>query len=65
MAVLDDVLPGDFVRREGVVGVGLVESVSKGVATVAWAMDQRAIMAVEDLERVPLGGAWLDSRHAH
>lgn len=58
----DDVLPGDFVRRIGAKGVGLVENVTGNQALVAWDKDRRDLLAVWSLRRVKPRGASLDTR---
>lgn len=61
--MVDDLLPGDFVRRPGHRGTGMVESVSSdGYATVAWSKDRRDILPFAALRRVKQCGEHLDSR---
>jgi len=59
---VDDLLPGDFVKRIGQRGTGLVESIGDGHATVAWNRDRRDILPFAALRRVKSRGEHLDSR---
>lgn len=58
----EDLLPGDFVRRLGARGVGLVESVSNGQAVVAWGGGRRDILPVAAFRRCRQRGSSFDRR---
>lgn len=58
-----DVEPGDFVRRIGFWGVGIVESITDGCAVVAWNKDRRDILPLCSLRRVKPCGHLLDRRN--
>ena len=60
--IVDDLLPGDFVKRIGQRGTGMVESIADGHATVAWGRDRRDILPFAALRRVKSRGEHLDSR---
>ncbi len=60
--VVDDLLPGDFVRRPGIRGIGLVESITDDHAVVAWNKDQRDILPFAALRRVCESPNRFDSR---
>jgi hypothetical protein len=57
-----DLEVGDFVRRLGGRGVGLVEGIADGHATVAWGKDRRDILPVACFRRVRASGHALDRR---
>lgn len=59
---LHDLEPGDFVRRKGHRGVGLVESVANGFAWVAWKDARKDYLPVIALRRVHSKGCDLDVR---
>lgn len=58
----EEFLPGDFVRRIGLAGTGVVESVNGDHATVAWDKDRRDILPFACLTRVEPRGSSLDRR---
>lgn len=58
----EDLLPGDFVRRIGDRGVGLVESVTNGHAVVAWGGGRRDILPLAAFRRCRQRGSSLDRR---
>ena len=62
--LVHDLQVGDFVRRLGSRGVGLVESVDDGHATVAWGRDRRDILPLACYRRVRAAGHALDRRTA-
>lgn len=53
---------GDFVRRVGYRGIGIVESVSDSHAVVAWSKDERDILPLICLRRADPGGHLLDRK---
>lgn len=57
-----DFEPGDFVRRYGLWGVGVVESVAEGHAVVAWSKDRRDILPLTALRRTQAGGHSYDRK---
>lgn len=56
----DDLVPGDFVRRVGFKGAGLVESVKDDHAVIAWSKDRRDILPLSVLRRVKQRGSSFD-----
>jgi hypothetical protein len=62
--LIGDLQVGDFVRRLGARGVGIVEDVSEGHATVAWSKDRRDVLPLACFRRVRAVGHALDRRSA-
>lgn len=60
--LVNDLQVGDFVRRLGSRGVGIIEDVADGHATVAWAKDRRDILPIACFRRVRAVGHALDRR---
>lgn len=60
--ILNDLEPGEFVRRKGLRGVGLVESVGNGFAWVAWKDGRKDYLPIVMLRRVRPAGHDLDAR---
>jgi hypothetical protein len=58
----EEFIPGDFVRRVGECGTGIVESVSGDHAIVAWDKDRRDILSFFLLRRVKQRGQAFDTR---
>lgn len=58
----EDLLPGDFVRRIGLRGVGLIESVKEGHALVAWGGGRRDVLPLASFRRVHQRGSDYDRR---
>lgn len=58
----EDLLPGDFVRRIGARGVGLVETVKEGHACVSWGCGRRDILPVGAFRRCRQRGSSFDRR---
>ncbi len=59
---VDDLLPGDFVRRPKIRGIGFVESVADDHVVVSWNKDQRDILPFAALRRVCESPNRFDSR---
>lgn len=59
---MHDFLPGDWVRRVGARGAGIVESINDGHAVVSWARDRRDILPFAALRPVKQRGSSLDRR---
>jgi hypothetical protein len=57
-----DISVGDLVRRIGVRGVGFVEHISEGFATVAFGKDRREIHPLGGLRQVQPKGHSFDAR---
>jgi hypothetical protein len=60
--LLNDLEPGEFVRRKALRGVGLVESVGQGFAWVAWKDGRKDYLPIVMLRRVRATGHDLDAR---
>jgi hypothetical protein len=58
----EDILPGDWVRRLGFAGAGLVESVKGDHAVVTWSKGRRDILPFAALIRVEPRGHNLDRK---
>lgn len=59
---IKDVEVGDLVRQIGVRGVGVVEGIANGHATVAWDKDRRDILPLAAIRKVPPKGHDFDRR---
>lgn len=58
----DDIQPTDWVRRIGLKGVGVVQSIDNGNALVAFFQGKREIIPVGHLRRVRQRGGYYDTR---
>ena len=63
LRLVNDLQVGDFVRRVGHRGVGLVENIDNGFAVIAWDKDRRDVLPLGILRRVKSGGHSLDARN--
>lgn len=59
---VNDLQAGDLVRRKGHRGVGIVESVIDGTATVAWDAARKDILPVSAFRRIRAIGHDLDRK---
>lgn len=62
--LVNDLQVGDFVRRLGSRGVGIIEDIGDGHATVAWGKDRRDVLPFACFRRVRAVGHALDRRAA-
>lgn len=60
--IFSDLEVGDFVRRKGVRGVGLVETVSQGFAWVAWKDGRKDYLPLMCLRRCRASGSEHDRK---
>ena len=62
LRMVNDLQEGDFARRVGHRGVGLVENIENGFALIAWDKDRRDILPLGIVRRVKSGGHRLDCK---